>query len=147
MYDKVEIIKTLMILSKILDIPFYWKEEPEREPKRLQAFWWRLHSPAEMILYGSTDLWRVSILKYQLWSHFPWLTSIKSVGRWCARQCRVIRIGRRAGECRTIDIQVSSLLRLVMMTIRKCYIVLVLFRFCFEFTALDLTKGSYFCYD
>ena len=57
MYDKVEIMKTLMMLSKILDIPFSWKEEPEPkrlrlldfsiepEPKRLQAFWWRLHSP------------------------------------------------------------------------------------------------------
>ena len=59
MYDKVEIMKTLVILSKILDIPFSWKEEPEPEqkrlrlqdffkepePKRLQAFWWRLHSP------------------------------------------------------------------------------------------------------
>ena len=61
MYDKVEIMKTLMILSKILDIPFSWKEEPEPEPKRLrlldfskepepkrlQAFWWRLHSPVD----------------------------------------------------------------------------------------------------
>ena len=57
MYDKVEIMKTLMILSKILDFPFSWREEPEPkrlrlsdlfeelEPKRLQAFWWGLHSP------------------------------------------------------------------------------------------------------
>ena len=59
MYDKVEIMKALMILSKILDIPFSWKEEQEPEPKRLQlldfsmepepkrlqAFWWRLPSP------------------------------------------------------------------------------------------------------
>ena len=51
MYDKVKIMKTL-ILSKILDILFSWKEEPELEsrrlplldfskepePKRLQAF-------------------------------------------------------------------------------------------------------------
>ena len=36
MYDKVEIMKTLMIFSKILDIPFSWKEEPEPEPKRLR---------------------------------------------------------------------------------------------------------------
>ena len=56
MYDEVEIMKTLMILSKILDIPFSWKEEPEPEPKRLQAFWWRLHSPGFHATIGTKHL-------------------------------------------------------------------------------------------